>query len=263
MIREIRIFFTALMFYTRIPCPKWVDHDPDFINLSIRYFPLIGWVVGGLSGAGIILFALLFDNAIAAILSIVISVFLTGGFHEDGFADMCDGFGGGWTKDRILTIMKDSRVGTYGVVGLVLLWGLKVLLLVNLIGANSQDYLLVFLFVLCGHSISRLIAASFVFTHEYVREDESSKSKPVAKQAGLGNLFIAALFGLVPLGALIYYTSNIYWLLALPVVYLFKVYLGWYFKKWIGGYTGDCLGATQQITEVVCYASLYLIWKFI
>ena len=126
MKREIHVFFTALMFYTRIPCPKWVDHDPEFLNQSIRYFPLIGWIVGIISGLFLYLPGTYFSIPVAIILSLIISVLITGAFHEDGFADTCDAFGGGWTKKKILEIMKDSRLGTYGVIGLLLLISLKI-----------------------------------------------------------------------------------------------------------------------------------------
>ncbi|MDP4265494.1 MAG: adenosylcobinamide-GDP ribazoletransferase, partial [Bacteroidota bacterium] len=97
MKKQTEIFFTALMYYTRIPCPKWVTHDADYLNKATRYFPLIGWIVGGISalvyyGAGY-----LFNEPVAAILSIVAGIFATGAFHEDGWGDVCDGFGGGWT----------------------------------------------------------------------------------------------------------------------------------------------------------------------
>ena len=119
--RQIHIFFTALMFYTRIPCPKNIDHDPEYLNKASRYFPLIGWIVGGLSFLVFIFFEELFTVPIAVVFSIVASVLVTGGFHEDGFADVCDGFGGGWTKEKILLIMKDSAIGAYGALGLILI----------------------------------------------------------------------------------------------------------------------------------------------
>ena len=105
MKNEIKIFFTALMFYSRIPCPKDIDHSPEYINKATRYFPLIGWIIGGISFVGFFLSVLLFDSSIAIILSLIAGVLTTGAFHEDGLADVVDGFGGGWTKQRILEIM--------------------------------------------------------------------------------------------------------------------------------------------------------------
>ena len=129
MKKELHIFFTCLMFYTRIPCPKNIDHNPDYLNKATRYFPFIGWIVGSISFLAFYIFAQFLSVEIAVIIAIIASILTTGAFHEDGFADVCDGFGGGWTKEKILEIMKDSRVGTYAVVGLILLLGLKFSLL--------------------------------------------------------------------------------------------------------------------------------------
>jgi len=122
--REIHIFLTSIMFYTRIPCPRWVDHSPDYLNQATRYFPLVGWIVGGVYAGSIVVLTMFFSPLISIILGLAISVLMTGAFHEDGFTDMCDGFGGGWTREKILLIMKDSRVGTFGLVGLGLLLAL-------------------------------------------------------------------------------------------------------------------------------------------
>ena len=99
MKKQLHIFFTALMFYTRIPCPKNIDHNPEYLNKASRYFPLIGWIVGGISFGVYYLSAILFSSEIAVILSIIAGILTTGAFQEDGFAEVCDGFGGGWTKE--------------------------------------------------------------------------------------------------------------------------------------------------------------------
>ena len=125
MKKEIRIFFTALMFYTRIPCPSSTDHHPDYINKATRYFPLIGWIVGGLSFLAFLGSSYVFNTSISVVISLIIGVLVTGAFHEDGLADVVDGFGGGWTKQKILDIMKDSRIGAFGAISLVLLFLLK------------------------------------------------------------------------------------------------------------------------------------------
>ena len=262
MREELKIFFTAVMFYTRIPCPSWVDHSPEYINKSVRYFPVIGWMVGCLSGAGLLLGNWLVTSFFAAVLFIILSVWITGAFHEDGFADVCDGFGGGWTQKQILTIMKDSRVGTYAVVGLILLLLLKVSLLVKII--QLQDNLLYLLLVVInGHTLSRLMAASVIFTHEYVREDESSKVRPVAKSYSATNVLVAVVTGIIPTILLTIFFQQWWWLLISMVLYLAKGYLGNYFRRKIGGYTGDCLGATQQLIEVVYYLTVVISWKYI
>ena len=183
MKKEIKIFFTCLMFYTRIPCPKNIDHNPDYINKATRYFPLIGWIVGAISFLVYYLSSFVFDPPIAIVLSLVTGILVTGAFHEDGLADVADGFGGGWTKSKILEIMKDSQVGAFGAISLVLILLLKYVALYANIEKFNDPLVLLLIFV-SYHSIARLTAVSIVFTSEYSREDESSKAKPIAKTHG-------------------------------------------------------------------------------
>ena len=178
---------------------------------------------------------------------------MTGAFHEDGFADVCDGFGGGWTKEKILDIMKDSRVGAYGVIGLISIFLFKFYLLLSI------ESKLIPLVIFSAHAYSRFCAASFILTHHYVRENEDSKAKPVAKSLSLTNFMIAFLFGV---SALLIFKSMYIFILLIPV-YMIKYFLGRYYTKWIGGYTGDCLGATQQVCEVGFYLFFILLWKYI
>ncbi|MEM8926702.1 MAG: adenosylcobinamide-GDP ribazoletransferase [Bacteroidota bacterium] len=261
MKEELKIFLTAVMFYTRIPCPSWVGHRPDYINKSVRYFPVIGWIVGAIAGLGFLFGHWLVGPWFAAFFFIASSALLTGAFHEDGFADVCDGFGGGWTKAQILKIMKDSRVGTYAVVGLVLLILLKASLLVKV--SDQYDYIILLLVVINGHTLSRAMAATVIFTHQYVREDEQSKVKPVAKAYSTTNVVSVLLFGLIPTIVITFITGKLWWCFIPIPLYLVKMYLSNLFKKKIGGYTGDCLGATQQIVEVAYYLFIVLAWKFI
>ncbi|MDN5204120.1 adenosylcobinamide-GDP ribazoletransferase [Fulvivirgaceae bacterium BMA10] len=263
IIHEIKIFFTALMFYTRIPCPKWVDHREAYVNQSTRYFPLIGWIVGVIAGVVYLIFSYLINPIVGVLFSITASILTTGAFHEDGLADVCDGFGGGWTKDKILVIMKDSRIGTYGVTGLILIILFKVALLIQIISYFENQLLPIVLVFITAHALSRLTAASFIFTHPYVRDTDDSKAKPVAKKVKLSHLLVAICFGLLPLIGSVFYFKRYELFVVLLSMYLAKVYLGKYFTKWIGGYTGDCLGATQQISEIVFYLSFVVLWKFI
>lgn len=263
MSEQVRIFFTALMFYTRIPCPWWVDHSSDYIDKSTRYFPLIGWIVGGAAALMLIGSLFLFSVPMAVLLSMAVSVLMTGAFHEDGFADVCDGFGGGWTREKILDIMKDSRVGAFGMIGMTLLLLLKLFLTIEIVQHTGNDWLLLLLIIVASHSLSRFIASLFIATHPYVREADNSKVKPVSKSFPAGSIMIAGLFGLIPFLAPIFLQLNPVYLLAIVPPLLAKAWLGRYFTKWIGGYTGDCLGATQQITEVVFLASIAAVWNYI
>lgn len=254
---EIQVFLTAVMFYTRIPCPKWVDHSEEYLNQATRYFPLIGCIVGLASGLVFWLSSFVMPSPVGVVLSMVCGILLTGALHEDGFADVCDGFGGGWTKDKILGIMKDSVVGAYGVIGVVLILLLKFLLLSEL--AKAFPLQLIVVVLICAHSVSRFGAVLMIFSMKYVRENEDSKAKPVAKSLSLTNLVVAMVFAIAPMLLL-----DEYWfILALVPVVVTVVYLSYYFKKWIGGYTGDCLGATQQTCEIIFYLSLLILWKYI
>lgn len=249
------------MFYTRIPCPKNITHDPDYLNKATRYFPFIGWIVGSISFLAFYIFSLFLSTETSVIFSIIISVLTTGAFHEDGFADVCDGFGGGWTKEKILMIMKDSAIGAYGAIGLVLLFLAKFKLLSESILLFTNNILLIFLLFISAHSLSRLAAISIIFTHQYSRDDASSKSKPIAKQHSWKEVFGSFFFGLIPLLGLSYFNYKV--LLVLIPVFITRYFLARYFQKWIDGYTGDCLGATQQVCEVIYYLSILFIWKFI
>ncbi|WP_431166524.1 adenosylcobinamide-GDP ribazoletransferase [Tenacibaculum halocynthiae] len=253
MKKQIHYFLTAVLFFTRIPCPNWVDHSPEILNKSSRYFSLVGILVGSIASLSYFITSFLFTPDIAIILSMITSIWITGAFHEDGFADVCDGFGGGWTKEKILLIMKDSRLGTFGVSGLVFILALKFLALYHL-----QDLSINFIIVIIsGHSISRFIATLLLYTHEYVRDIDSSKVKPTTQQMSTKSLIISGVFGILPL---LFFQKNIIFLALLPLLVTF-LYMGRFFKKWIGGQTGDCAGALQQVSEVIFYLSILSLWK--
>jgi adenosylcobinamide-GDP ribazoletransferase len=256
MKNEIKIFFTALMFFTRIPCPNWVDHNAEFLNKSRKYFPLIGWIVGAISAIIFWLSSFIFSIEISVVLSTIASVLTTGAFHEDGFTDVCDSFGGGWGKEQILTIMKDSRIGAYGVIGVFFLLLLKFYLLVEIAQISSW---LIIIVLINAHATSRFIASTLVHTHHYVQDLDISKTKPIANtRLSVYEILFSFVFVLLPF--LLF--KNYLILIVLPICYLSKMYLGYYFKKHIGGYTGDCLGTAQQVSEVVFYLTIIGLWKF-
>jgi adenosylcobinamide-GDP ribazoletransferase len=248
---QLRLFLTAVMFYTRVPVPAWVGYSDDQLNRSTRYFPLIGWIVGavvaGISAAAV----LVLPAPVAVILGLGAGVLLTGAFHEDGFADVCDGFGGGTTRERTLDIMKDSRVGAFAAIGLVLLFSLKIATMSGLYGTGG--WLVGPAAVLFAHVLSRWSVVTIIFTDEYARADLTSKVKPIGKHLSPGGLAVATLW-LLPFIGLAWWHPR--WLLAVPVALLLRWWLGAWFRRRLGGYTGDCLGAAQQIIET---ATLLLI----
>ncbi len=249
--KEIHYFFNALMFYSRIPCPKWVSYTNENLNRSRKYFPLVGWIIGAIGAIVFYLTQLFLPVGVAILLSMISTILATGAFHEDGFADVCDSFGGGWSKAQILTIMKDSRVGAYGTIGMILILGLKFCCLFYL-----SESLSVFLPALvCAHVSSRFIASTFIETHEYVQDLDKSKSKPITSSR-LSKAEISYSFIFVLLAILVENHLTIAFAVAFVIAYLSKIYLAFYFQKHIGGYTGDCLGTTQQVSEVVFYLSI-------
>lgn len=266
--KEWHIFLTAVMFLTRIQVPPNIDHSPEYLQRSSKYFPLVGWIVAVISILTYLVTAKFFSENIAILASMIASILTTGAFHEDGFADTCDAFGGGWTREKILMIMKDSRLGTYGVVGLLFMLGAKFLLLQELPKFTPTSltetinpllsYKIFIGIILAAHSVSRLMAVTVIQQYEYVTDDDVSKSKPLASgKLSVIEFLLAVLFALLPFVLL-----PLNFLLIIVPVVIMRFYLAAYFKKWIGGYTGDCLGATQQVTEIVFYLSALILWKY-
>ena len=249
MKEQINLLLTAIMFYTRIPVPRSLGYTPERLNRSTRYFPLIGWLVGG---AGAVVFYglnFLFPVSLAVFLSMMATSFLTGAFHEDGFADFCDGFGGGYTREKIFSIMKDSRIGTYGTVGLIGMLGTKFLAL------QSFPPLMIPAILIAAHAFSRLMPVMIIFTSYYSRDDELSKTKPIGKRGRNSDLIIAIVTSLLPVMLFPWQMLAVVLPLSLVVTFGFKKYT----ERKIGGYTGDCLGALQQIIEVLFYLCLLAI----
>lgn len=265
---EVRVFFTALMFLTRLPVPRWTDHRPEYLQQAPRYFPWVGLIVGSLTAGVYLLAVRVFPAAIALVASMVSGILITGAFHEDGFADVCDGFGGGWTKEKILAIMKDSRLGTFGVIGLGAMLGLKYLALqallgtpvaghgaATLMGGDAAVAPLLGLFLL-AHSASRLCPTVVMQCFPYAGDSETSKSREVTRQTlGVGGALVALAALAIP-GCLL---PPVYLLSLIPAA-LVTFLLSRYFAKWIGGYTGDCLGAIQQVTELTIYLGVYILY---
>jgi adenosylcobinamide-GDP ribazoletransferase len=244
---QIRLFFTALQFFTRLPIPRWVGFDPAWLNQASRYFPLVGVVVALITGAVYAAAFKLFPPMIAVILSVAVGIYVTGAFHEDGFADMCDGFGGGMTQERVLEIMKDSRIGAYGAIGTFRILLLKCAALTRL---PPFGVLAALMF---AHPMSRLMAVSLIWRLDYARAE--GKAKPLAQKMGTGEFAFAAVTALAPALTLIY----LHWLSwtmlisGLAAALVATIWLARKFVRRIGGYTGDCLGAVQQVTEVIFY----------
>jgi adenosylcobinamide-GDP ribazoletransferase len=244
---QVRLFFTALQFFTRLPIPGWVGFDAAWLNQASRYFPLVGLVVAAIAGATYAVAAYFLPAPVAAILSTAAGIYATGAFHEDGFADMCDGFGGGMTPERVLEIMKDSRIGAYGAIGTICLLALKLTTLSMLPPLAAIGALFV------AHPLSRLMATSLIWRLDYARAE--GKAKPLAQKMSGAEFLLAAVTAIVPALAVIA-LQWLTWRALLAGVGLAAIATIWLARKFvrrIGGYTGDCLGAVQQVSEVMFY----------
>ena len=172
-----------------------------------------------------------------------LSVYLTGAIHEDGFADTCDGFGAGWNKEQILSIMKDSQLGTYGVLGLIFILLLKFFCLNHLPQGSIISSLII------SHSLSRLIPVMIIYFGEYVSYNLDSKSKPLSQKITTTQLCCSLLFGLAPIIFLLpsKIVTSLFFCLILAAIFRN------YFHRKIEGFTGDTLGAAQQLSEILIY----------
>jgi len=245
--QQLRLFFVALQFFTRLPIPRWVGFEQEWLHHASRYFPLVGIVVGTIGASVYAAAALFLPAPVAAVLSTAATIYATGAFHEDGFADSCDGLGGGMTRERVLEIMKDSRVGAYGAIGVVCILGAKCTVLAMLPPASAIGALLL------AHPLSRLAATSLIWRMEYARDE--GKAKPLAERMTTAEFGIASLTVAIAASLLLVSgTLDVYALLAALVA---TGYATWWlarkFARRIGGYTGDCLGAVQQLAEAAIY----------
>ena len=250
IIHQVRLFFIALQFFTRLPVPRWVGFDADWLHQASRYFPAAGVVVGAVAAAVYAAAQLLWPPVVAVLLSTVAGIYLTGAFHEDGFADTCDGLGGGLTRQRVLEIMTDSRIGAYGAIGIGLMLALKCAALSGLAPGVAIASLLV------AHPLSRLASTVLIWKLEYAKQE--GKSKPLAQRMSHAEFAIAATTVLIVL-ALILLTGLLTWAALAAGMAAAGIAAWWLARKCIrrlGGYTGDCLGAVQQLSEAAFYLAV-------
>jgi len=253
---ELRRFLVACMFLTRLPMPRWVDHSPVDLVPGMMYFPVIGSLVGLWAGVWFEALATMWDPLVAAAGSTLMAVWLTGCFHEDGLADTLDSFGGGWGRAQILRIMKDSRVGTYAVVGVSLCMISKTALIA---GFGSPAATIVALTV--AHSWARLPSVWLVTLFPYVHDEGDDKGLLYNSFAGClaaglltwRRVLASTAYVAFVCVALLEPLRAAMLLCLLPVVVLSA---GFYAKGVIGGVIGDFLGATIMLSELLAYMVL-------
>jgi adenosylcobinamide-GDP ribazoletransferase len=249
LLHELRLFFIALQFFTRVPIPRWVGFEPAWLQHCARHFPLVGLLVGAFSAAVLWAALWLWPAPVAVGLATAASIWLTGGFHEDGWADTWDGLGGAVSREKALTIMKDSRIGSYGALALILMLGLKAATLLALL---EQDGWLALASLVWAQGASRAAPVWLIRALPYAGDAEHAKAKPLATQAGGGTLAVA--LGWVALASLALLAVDAAWLPELALALLATAGATLAMQVWLrrrlGGYTGDNLGATQQLSEL-------------
>ena len=244
---ELRLLFVALQFLTRVPVPRWVGFEPAWLNRSARWFPLVGLFVGAVAGAVLWAASVAFPPAVAVGLSIGASVLLTGGFHEDGLADTADALGGAVSRERALEIMKDSRIGTYGALALIIVLGLKAVVLASMLPALAVPALLL------AHTASRAAAVVLIRVLPYAGDIAHAKAKPLAQRVSDAGV-VVALATVIVVGAVLVACVPSHGLLVVTGLVLLIIGTVWsirWLRRRLGGYTGDTLGATQQVTELL------------
>jgi len=278
LLQFIRHYLLSLQFFTRMPVTGrlagWVGFSQAMLRASAGHFPGVGVLIGGLLAlftAGLLAWLPPTGSVslVAAALGTALGVLLTGAFHEDGLADVADGLGGSADRDRALVIMKDSRVGAFGAIAVVLMLLCKVSLLA-LLGDVNGALLVAALFV--AHVVSRTWPLLTIRLLAHVGDAAGSKSKPLADQisgAALGTGLIWCLLAL----ALVIYVQGATEFIAINMTdegllqallnALMASFVAWavmarWFWRRLGGFTGDCLGATQQVCEVAFYLGLGL-----
>jgi adenosylcobinamide-GDP ribazoletransferase len=227
-------------------------HEPskDCFATVVEHWPLVGWLTGGIMAATLWLCAQALPYYIAVLLAIVMRLLVTGALHEDGLADFLDGFGGGGNnRQRILDIMKDSHIGTYGVIGLILY------LLLLFFCLSSMTPKMAALAILAADPYAKMLTSQLVTMMPYARREDEAKAKVVYRKISVASGISLAVQGLLPLVAFIFYTG-VAWetLIFIPALVMYFLYL--FIWRKIHGYTGDCCGAVCLLVELSVYLTL-------
>jgi adenosylcobinamide-GDP ribazoletransferase len=238
--RQLTLLVVAVQFLTRLPTPRLRAFDAAWVSRAARYFPLVGEVVGAICAGVFYVSSHVWSPLVAALLAVAAGVLVTGGFHEDGLADTADGLGGGQDPARRLEIMKDSRVGTYGVLALVLTLALKVAAL------SSLGFVLGAFALLAAHGLARGAAVLVMWRTPYVGDVHGGKWKPSPMGLGWGEVAVAMILAIWPLVLLPAAPAT----LGVAIGGGLALVVALIARRLIGGQTGDVLGAVEQVFEL-------------
>lgn len=243
----MRSFLAAIMMFTRLPLWRFVQVDKKYYSNVLLYWPLVGFITGFTTWAILYIVSTIgWADLPACILAIAARLLLTGALHEDGLADFFDGFGGGINKERILAIMKDSHIGSYGTIGLIVYFFLYASFLYSL-PTNALAGI-----IIGADVLSKFATAFMINTLDYARTEETSKTKVLYNPISLHKFMLMAVICIIPL----YFLSTNFWAV-IPMI-LITIGLRYYFKRKIGGYTGDCCGASVLLAEQAFYLGFFI-----
>ena len=238
--------WAALIFFTRLPF--WRVYQPPQASYKavVEFWPLTGWLTGGAMAATLYFGSIILPWSVAVIAAIVVRLLITGALHEDGLADFLDGFGGGGDRARILAIMKDSHIGTYGVLGLILY---MLLLGTTLYSMTPRVAALI---VFAADPFAKMVSSQLVNMLPYARREEEAKNKTVYRKPSLAAGLSLTVQGLLPMALMIWLTGiSWYLIIAIPALVMYFLYL--LLLRKIQGYTGDCCGAVCLLVELAVY----------
>ncbi len=239
----------AFLFFTRLPFWRIAEVPSEYFKNVVSYWPLVGWLTAGLSVLVLYVTSMILPDSVALLLAITTRLLVTGCLHEDGLADFFDGFGGGTDKGRILAIMKDSHIGSYGVIGLIFYFALYYMLL------SSLPITIAGAVMLTGDPFCKGVAGMIINRLPYARNVQEAKNKTVYSRMTWKEYVYCIVSATIPL---IWLPESYYfWALLFPIATWFL--LTSFMKKKIEGYTGDCCGATFLLCELSFYLGIVII----
>ena len=238
--------WAALIFFTRLPFWRVYQPPQSSYKTVVEFWPLTGWLTGGAMAATLYFGSMVLPHAVAVIAAIAVRLLITGALHEDGLADFFDGFGGGSDRDRILAIMKDSHIGTYGVLGLIIY--------MLLLGAAlyTMPVAVAALVIVAADPYSKMVTSQLVNMLPYARREEEAKNKTIYRKPSFSAGLSLTVQGLLPMVLMIWLTGiSWYAVIFIPALVMYFLYL--LILRKINGYTGDCCGAVCLLVELAVY----------